>query len=200
MQETIEQQFETSLVIPPSIEKPQFFLCPVGFIGAGKTTIMKALCERLSVIRVENDYARKLFRAQGNFDSNYARDLTRVFILKYLEQGYRIGIDANCGGPRRNDPNSVENISRKTGIPIIWIHINPPEEFILCMLTKRHSSSNHTWLFRDAQHAIERYFFWKDQANYADIDFTYVFDTSRDDVDEQIENSIQAIQKRISEL
>ena len=71
--------------------------------------------------------------------------------------------------------------------------INPPEEFILNKLR------NHkpTWLFKNADEAIKNYEARKPLHQNLDFDFAYTFDTSKPDLDEQIEEATKIINSRI---
>ncbi|MDE1944098.1 MAG: hypothetical protein KGH97_01205 [Patescibacteria group bacterium] len=43
----------------------QVFLAPVGRVGAGKTTVVKPLAERLGLVRISSDEIRKLLKERG---------------------------------------------------------------------------------------------------------------------------------------
>jgi len=45
----IKKEYEDTLVFPVIKPDPQFVLCPIGLVGAGKTTVMMPLAERLSL-------------------------------------------------------------------------------------------------------------------------------------------------------
>ena len=63
---------EKNIVIPePKGEK--FLLCPVGIIGAGKTTVVKPLAEKLGLVRISNDEIRKTLK-EAEYDLEYARN------------------------------------------------------------------------------------------------------------------------------
>ena len=75
---------------------------------------------------------------------------------------------------------------------MFWIHINPPEEFIINKL----KNYKHTWLFKNAEQAIENHKTSKDKHHkIINFPFIYTFDASRDDLDEQIEEAIAVIGK-----
>lgn len=194
--QSIVSLYEKTLEIPTSIRPPQFFLCPVGYVGAGKSTVMMPLCEKLSLLRIENDVVRKLLREHGDFDSQHARDISRELIIKYARNGYSVGIDANCGSSSRRHPGSIEDISREMQIPIVWIHINPPEEFIVNKLR----NYKHTWMFTDGVHAVEVFHKMKAVTDFSDIDFTYVFDTSREDMIIQVDDAVKIISVKMGKI
>ena len=58
--EEVRAEYEASLKIPRNKPKKQFFVLPVGLVGAGKTTVMKPLAEKLSLLRISGDEIRKI--------------------------------------------------------------------------------------------------------------------------------------------
>lgn len=118
--------------------------------------------------------------------------MTHEIQKKYLELGYSVAIDANTGSPHGLEFNK----KTKEAFPQvrqIFIHINPPEEFIINKLR----NYRHTWLFKDAEHAVERFNFHKGKFSLPDLPFVYTFDPSRDDLPKQLEEGIQAIEKTL---
>lgn len=61
----IMDEYEAELDIPIQPKRKQFILCPVGIVGAGKTTVMKPLSERLSLVRISGDEIRKILKEHG---------------------------------------------------------------------------------------------------------------------------------------
>jgi len=47
----------------------------------------------------------------------------------------------------------IAQAERDYGIKTIWIHTNPPEEFII----KKLKNYKHTWLFEDGDQAVQNY-------------------------------------------
>ncbi len=76
----------------------------------------------------------------------------------------------------------------------IWIHINPPEEFILNKLR----TYNHTWLFKDADEAIDNYMRRKHLHEHLPMAFLHTFDTSREGLGEEIEETAHKIESTYS--
>ncbi len=76
---------------------------------------------------------------------------------------------------------------------MFWLHINPPEDFILHKLR----TYKHTWLFKDGDEAVENYLRQKERRAKEDTQFNFFasIDTSASDLSEQIER----VAKRISE-
>ncbi|MBM2817690.1 MAG: hypothetical protein HW401_280 [Parcubacteria group bacterium] len=160
--EKIIREYEKILEIPENKPKEKIMVCPIGIVGSGKTTVVKPLSESLSLLIISSDEIRKFLKKNGcGYD--LAGEIAFDLAEKYIEKKYKI--------------------------KIFWIHINPPEEFIINKL----KNYKHTWLFRDADQAIENY--KSSKANHQNINFPfiYTFDTSRNDLGEQIKEAISII-------
>ena len=181
----ILEVMDASLVVPKEKAQPQRLLCPVGLVGAGKTTVVEPLSLKLGFIRISTDEIRKYLKSQGY---NYLRtkEIAAALIKKYIQLGHSVAIDADCAGSTKE---IIEYLTKQTGITPIWIHIHPPEAFILNKLR----TYNHTWLFKDADQAIENYERRKPLHEHLDQPFVYTFDPSRPDLDRQIDEAIQRI-------
>lgn len=184
----IQELFESTLEFPEVKPIPKFYLCPVGLVGSGKSTVMKLLCPRLSVLRIANDDVRKII---GNYDYfNLAPKITATVGPKYSKLGYSIGIDANASAlwgseafnQRMDDLNSRQ----------IWIHINPPEDYI------KLQNYNHSWLYRNESEARMHFEQSKQKVNTEGIPFVYVFDPSRSDFNNQIDEAVEKIKEELS--
>lgn len=57
----------------------------------------------------------------------------------------------------------------------------------------------HSWLFRDGEHAVENYRQRKELHKNLPMKFFYTFDTSRPDIQEQIEEIAELIRKETHE-
>ncbi len=174
----------------PTEKGNQFLLCPVGIVGAGKTTVLKPLAKKLGLVRVSTDEMRKMLK-ERDFSYKGVRDLLFIVANSFIKQGYGIAIDTDCS--RLDKKKQLEEYSTKTGLKIIWIHINPPEEFIINKF-KNHEPS---WLFKNPEEAIANYEARKPLHQNLDFNFTYTFDTSKPDLDDQIEEAYQIIKTTI---
>lgn len=181
----ISQLYEKQLELPSVKPTHQILLCPVGLVGSGKTTIVKPLSQALSLVRISTDEVRKMLKENG-FNYIRTREIAKNLIGKYLKQGYSVAIDADCVGALREVIDKIGNDPR---IKVIWIHINPPESFIINKLR----NYKHTWLFKDADDAIHCYQERKLLHEHLDVPFLYTFDTSREDLDLQIEEANKLI-------
>jgi predicted kinase len=181
----ILKRYESELELPAQ-KGLRIFLCPIGLVGAGKTTVVKPLAERLGLVRISSDEIRKIMREQGTVGLK-AFDLATVLIRKYAEAGYGVAIDSDCSNVEKIE--RVEEAADRLDYKVIWIHINPPEEFILNKLR----NFKHTWLFKNADEAIANYYRRKPLHENLSQDFTYTFDTSREDLPMQIDEAEKII-------
>lgn len=185
MQAVISEYIQT-ISLPSKKYSEQFILCPVGRVGAGKTTVVKLISERLNLLRISTDEIRQLLLKKG---CNFLRTSEIGYLLadKYLSLGYSLAIDADCAGP--SVQNHLRSAASKFNAQLIWIHINPPEEFIINKL----NNFKHSWLFRDSEDAIENYYRRKPlhDAYLTEIDFYFEFDTSKEDLSEQITSFVK---------
>ncbi|MEK7144413.1 MAG: AAA family ATPase [Patescibacteria group bacterium] len=189
----VMEEYEKTLVVPNHKSSPQWMLMPVGLVGSGKTTIVKPLAEHFGLIRISTDEVREQLKRRG-YSYEGAREITHELQKKYLELGYSIAIDANTGSPHGLEFNKKTEEAFPQ-VRQLFIHINPPEEFIVNKLR----NYNHTWLFKDGDHAVERFRFHKEKFTLPNLPFVYTFDTSRGDLPEQIKKGIEAIEEKLNQ-
>ena len=94
-------EYEKTLVFPPQPKRRLFVLCPVGLVGSGKSTLVKILAEKLSLVCVSGDDFRKILHDHG---LGYAsvQELLPEITRKYILQGYSVAIDSDCASPRNS--------------------------------------------------------------------------------------------------
>ena len=189
--EDVAKEYEQTLVIPAHKPSPQWMLMPVGLVGAGKTTVVKPLTEHFGLIRISADEIRERLKNRG-YSYEGLRDMIQELIKKYLGLGYSLACDANTGSTFGLEYNKKTK-EAFPHVPHIFIHINPPEQFIINKLKNYH----HTWLFKDAGHAIKAFRKNKEDFTVPDISFVYTFDPSRDDFQEQLKQGIKAIENSL---
>jgi predicted kinase len=186
--EIIISLYEKQLEIPEKGVLPIFILCPVGLVGAGKTTVVKPLAKAFSLLRISNDEIRELCIGQNiTHTQEQIHEVFYYLAKKYLTLGYGVAVDANCSSKKELLGKAAETF----GIPLVWIHINPPEEFIINKLRNYNGDSN---LFKNDD-AVEHYRRSKEERVELDknIPFIYTFDTSKEDLPLQIAESIEKI-------
>jgi len=169
----------------------KFFVCPVGVVGSGKTTVLKKLEPALHFVRVSGDEIRELLYRHGA-NPGIAWQVGAYTIDHYVEMGLNIAHDTDCAteATRKN----IASLASSAGYQQFWLHITAPEPFILEKFRKHKPS----YLFRNADEAIARY---HDRMalhhNLPKIDYIATFDTSRADLDDQVHHALQAIRDRL---
>lgn len=189
--EEIEKEYENTLVIP--IQKPpvQWILMPVGLIGTGKTTVVKPLAEKLNLVRISTDDIRQRLKARG-YSYEGCHIIAQKLAIKYLKAGYSIAVDGNSGS-KTGLADSQKAKELFPHVRQIFIHINPPEEFVINKL----KNYPHTWLFRDADHAVENFLTNQKEFVLPSTHFVYTFDPSKENLSEQIEQGTLAIKQEL---
>lgn len=190
----IRREYQKQLVPPPINKVParQFFLCPVGLVGAGKSTVMKPLSEMLSLVRISSDEIREILKGRG---AGYEQlmEIVQPLAEEVAMQGFSIAFDADCGNPKTKE--MILKLAKKVTANVFWIHINPPEDFILNKLR----TYSHTWLFKNGEEAIENYYRQKQKQleEKTKFDFLASIDTSRSDLADQIKRTASLITKEL---
>lgn len=180
--------YKKQITFPNQKPLRQFFLCPIGLVGAGKTTVMKPLAERLNLVRISTDELRKLLKEQG-FNQVRTAELAFQLTCELAQDGYSLAIDGDCAG--NNVANAIKQSAKTIGAEVFWIHINPPEDFIIHKLT----NFKHSWLFKDSTDALTSYYRRKPLHEKLDYPFVYTFDTSREDVSKQMDEAVVIIER-----
>lgn len=183
----IKRDYEKSLVTPDVKNEPQWMLMPVGLIGAGKTTVVKPLSERLGLIRMSTDEVRQKLKEKG-YSYEGCRDIIYELSKKYLDLGYSLAIDANTGSKAGIEYNE-KTAKDFPKVRQIFIYINPPDDFIVNKL----KNYKHTWLFDNSDQAVQNFYDNKKNFSKPDLPFIYEFDTSRDDLPTQIDEAVGVI-------
>lgn len=182
--------------IPPPnvIPKKQWILCAVGLVGAGKTTVIKPISDKLHLARISSDEIRILLRERG-YNFKRTLDVVRVLVQKYITEGRPIAFDADSIAPENRE--ELQQIARAISIPVLFIHIDPPEEFILNKL-KHVVRYEPSGLIKDAEHALEDYFRRKPlhEKYVSEVSFNETFDTSRSDIGVQIDAFIKHLKQK----
>src|SRR3989338_565783 len=192
--EEIRNEFMRGLEFPSEKHVPQFFLCPVGRIGAGKSTVVRALMKHFPLLRIANDDVRKILYGYG-YNYKRTRDITWPVLERFAREGYSIAVDSNCASDAaREIQPQFDGLVRELRAKVIYIYINPPDEYIINKLR----NYPHVWLFKDGEHAVARYIACKPEKPIDDISFIYTFDPSRNDLEKQIKEAAGIIEKKLT--
>ena len=191
---SIREKYKSTLKLPHQNKDAshQFFLCSVGLVGAGKSTVIKPLSEKLSLVRISSDEVRQILK-ERNVGYEQLMEIVKPLAEELAVQGYNLSFDADCGNPKTKEV--IMELAEKVGAKVFWIQIDPPEDFILNKLR----NYKHTWLFKDGEEAVENYFQQKErrQKENTHFDFLATVDTSKLDLSAQIEHVFELIKKSL---
>ena len=190
----VRARYRERLVLPDTKPAKQFLLCPVGLVGAGKSTVIRPLAQKLGIPRVSTDAIREMLKSKG-FNYNPARDLAYSIVEELVQAGHSVAVDSNCGSD--DALQRLKSLQEKYPFKLIWLRVNPPESFILSKL----KNYRHTWLFKDTSEALKSYFKYKERYGdfeNLDVPYLYTFDTSRPNMKDQIEEACSRIENELS--
>ncbi len=179
--EKLQKLYQEKLIIPSVKRKHKIMLCPIGYIAAGKTTVMKPLSEKLGLVRLSTDELRVLAREEGIPCHEYA--VTLNLIRYYLSKGYSIACDFNCASVEMKADIEIE--STNGGAETIFIKIDPPKEWI--MEKVKNMTYTKEGLFKDKEVGIsevERSF---REHQLPELNYAHVFDTSSSNLKDEID-------------
>lgn len=190
--EKILALYEKTLLFPEVKPKHQFLLCAVGLVGSGKTTVMKPLSEKLDLIRMAGDEIRKVLSDNG-YNQKRLADLSLLFNHKFLKLGYSIAVDSDC--VKEGVKNDAAALGNQYNARVIFIHINPPEQFIINKLSSIKEA--WPWLLEESsnQSLLEEYHSRKELHANLNIPFLCEIDTSASNFESQLENAADLIRK-----
>ncbi len=183
--------YEKHLKIP-LVKGIPFILCPVGRVASGKTTVVRPLAKEFNLVRISSDEVRLILRKE-KYQYTQEDMLHVVFLLvkKYLGKGYGIAIDANCSTKKVE----LGKLGEVYKVPLVWIHVNTPEEFILEKL--RIFNYDPDGLFKTAEEGIRVYMENKQFPLDLTMPFVYTFDTSKENLLIQISEAIEIIKHKL---
>lgn len=187
----IRDCYRAQLEVPNELPGRQLFVGMVCLVGAGKTTVITPLARQLGLVRLSSDEVRKLLKEAG-LDYQLRTDILEPLAHELALKGYSLAFDTDCANPRLK--RMIEDLAAEVGATVLWIHVQPPEDFILQKLR----SFKHDWLFTDADTAIANYFSQKEKraAENTPFDFFETIDTSLP----SLQSRINTLAKRIREL
>lgn len=150
------------------------------------------LSEQLGLIRISSDELRKILKENG-FGYDDLKEIMFPVIKEFVAKGYSITLDMDCGNPVTQ--RMVKDMEDTYGIVSIWLHINPPETYILEKLR------NHppTWLSANPKDMVANYYRQKETRSKQQMpkQYIYEFDTSRDDLETQCTEVLERIKRSV---
>lgn len=191
----IETEFRANIKITESKPAKQFFLCPVGLVGSGKSTVLKPIAEKFNLVRISSDEVRKSLLENGH-DYSPVKEIVFRAINEIARQGYSLALDMDCGNPVTKE--YTEKLSSELNAKIFYIHINPPEEYVFEKF--RNFPLELSWLAPGRpDDMINNYLVQKEKRKVENthFDFIYTFDTSKANIAEQISECCEKIEVEI---
>ncbi|MEK7208469.1 MAG: AAA family ATPase [Patescibacteria group bacterium] len=180
------EEYRKQVLVPAKKSKRQFLLAPVGFVGSGKSTVLRELQKKLPFVIVSADEIRKLLKERGEgYDA--AHEIMFRAGEYFARQGDSVAYDTHCGRTWKKE--RIERLAEEISTRVFWIQVHPPEEYIIQKLRVY----PHTWLFRNVAPAIENYRGHKAGDEHLALPFICTFDPSRADVEKQIEEAAERI-------
>jgi len=184
----IQEELLKQIEVPKKVLKSKIVFCPVGLVGAGKTTVTKPVAKALGLVRLSSDEARKIMKEKG-LSYSPLKEIMVSITKKFIDEERGLALDMDCGNPETKEMIGI--LEKEHGYTPVWVHINPSEDFILNKLR----AYKHTWLFIDGEDAVENYFRQKETRSSQEMpkEYFYVFDTGRADIKDQIDECVTKI-------
>lgn len=182
----IMAEYEQTLVIPNQKPGHPYALCPVGLPGTGKTTVVKELSKRLHLLRINSDDLRKLLTVKG-YNLLRTIDLSTALSSKYAKQGYSLAIDADCAG--KFVTQKLYRLVESAGLKLIWVHLNTPKDYVISQIKK----------YRTEQ-SLKDYYRRQPLHEQLNLPFSYVFDLSQPNLEEQYDQAEEKIRQETGNL
>ena len=169
---------------------PRFLICPMGLVGSGKSTCLTQIlkCLPMKVVRVSTDELRRFVIQSGSTPCKREIDAAYLRLVRHLlSYGYPVACDSNCF--RLREP--ISSLASEMGIKAFWFKVNPPEEYIV----KKLRAFEHSWLFRDSDHAVERFYHHKNKnpTPWHSVSEPFSLDPSREDLFQQVSRMCDAL-------
>lgn len=191
--EDIEKEYLKQLAVPESKFLNPVVFCPVGLVGAGKTTVTKPVSEALGLVRISSDEVRKVLKDNG-CSYEPLKEIIVSVATRFIKEKKGIALDMDCGNPETQE--MIHRLETEYGYRAFWVHINPTEEFILHKL----KGLTTNWL-GSAEQMVKNYFLQKEvrSRQVMPSEYFYIFDTGRDDMQMQIEDCVRKITNALEE-
>lgn len=187
----IVDEYEQTIESVATVYPKPWMICVVGLVGAGKTTVLKPLSETLGLARISNDEIRNILRKHG-YNFLRTKNIASILGKNAIERNHSLAIDADSLAPENRA--YLQSLVDQHGLIPVWVHVNPPEAFILNKLkhTVRYES---TGLFKNAQEGVANYLRRKPlhETYLSEMSFDFTFDTSRSDLSEQMETFVKRV-------
>lgn len=179
-------------------QSPQFALCMIGLIGAGKSTVLRALTKALPIVAISGDAVRKIAKEKGlpELTPEQTADINGEIVSRFVKEGYRVAYDNDFANP------SIRTLRRERDkalkLPEIWVRVTAPEDVIIRRLQKRPlghfpnmEAVTRSFYERKALHEAQ-------SIELATLPYVYIFDTSLPNLDQQVIDAAAAIKRQLA--
>jgi aminoglycoside phosphotransferase family enzyme/predicted kinase len=132
---------------------PRLFVT-TGVSGTGKTTLAGRIVDACGAIRLRSDVERKRLAGMGALerspDDEHSRlvyspamtgrvyDRLAMLAATVLRAGTCVVVDATCN--TRADRDRIAAVGRQAGVPIVWLELDVPTEFVLARVAARQAA------------------------------------------------------------
>lgn len=174
--------YEKKLPLPRKKPGLPIMIGVVGLVGSGKTSVVKILSSKLSLLRISTDEIRAALQKKG-YNTLRTKEIATMLVDKYSTQGYSMALDGDSISLASR--KFLKSYSAKHKIKLILIHIKTPEKYIIAKLTKYRPSFLPHYYRRKPLHL-----------HYLKtINFFYTFDISKPNLSKQVDTFLTKLQK-----
>jgi predicted kinase len=190
IQGRIAEQFIKKIESEEITKDLRILICPIGLVGAGKSTVVIPLSKILKIPRISADEIRRVLKENG-LDYSSLKDIANKIGKHFLDLGYGLILDQDLAGQL----DLVKEITETYKLKTYFLHVNPPEEFIL---NKLRNYTGEKWLTDDQEKMVENYFSRKELHKDIEkkIKFDCTIDTSQPNLNKKIAEIAQTIRQK----
>ena len=190
IQDRIAEQFIKKIESEEITKDLRILICPIGLVGAGKSTVVIPLSKILKIPRISADEIRRVLKENG-LDYSSLKDIGNKIGKYFLDLGYGLILDQDLAGQL----DLVKEITETYKLKTYFLHVNPPEEFIL---NKLRNYTGEKWLTDDQEKMVENYFSRKELHKDIEkkIKFDCTIDTSQPNLNKKIAEIAQTIRQK----
>lgn len=118
------EMYRGRLSLPPMLSGAQFFICPMGPPGAGKSAIMEPLAAHYHMAIISSAGVRAVLKDIG-VDFRSVHEVVAYVANALAHQGYRIAFDMDCS--QAETQQMIRRVARGVGARAVFIKITAPE-------------------------------------------------------------------------
>lgn len=136
--EQIKEEYWKQLELPETPwDGPQFVLCVAGSVGSGKSTLLKSFANDMGLLVISSDVLRIILK-KYNLGYDHLKSLLPITIEHFLDRGYSIAMDMNCGNSLVQ--TYIPKLEKEREIHSYWMTITLPKTVVEERLKKGRSN------------------------------------------------------------